>query len=433
LLSSSTSPAEKEALLDTLQSRAFDYFVVHVNSDNGLVQDTSQHDSPCSIAVVGFALSCYPIAVERGWMRREHAAELTLTTLRFFMESHQGPELDATGHMGFYYHFLEMKSGRRTWACELSMIDSALLLAGALTAAAYFDQEQSLEREIRGLVDRFYQRMDWRWSVDQELAVSHGWMPESGFFRYDWQGYSEAAILYVLALGSPSLGLGTESYKSWTLNYQWERIYGFPFLYAGPLFIHLYSHAWIDFRGIQDRSMAYWKSDYFKNTQHAIRIQREFAYLNPNGFVGYGPDLWGFTACNGPHGEVENLFGDIERCRGYAARGVPFGPDDGTIAPWAPLACLPFDPDAAMSALGHIRKTFPQLLREGRFPSSFNPTLQGEGPEGWVSPGCSGLDQGLLVMMIENSRTELIWRLMRSCQPIRRGLERANFGKGWLA
>jgi hypothetical protein len=240
-----------EALLERFQHAAFDYFLNYWNPANGLVADTSRAGAPASIAVVGFALSCYPVAVERGWMARAQAAERTLVTLRFFWSSPHSEAADATGYQGFYYHFLDMQSGRRVWQSELSLIDSTFLLAGMLTASVYFSADTHTEREIRELAAALYQRVDWQWAQGGGATVRQGWKPDSGFFHYGWEGYSEGSILYVLGLASPTHPLSPQSYGAWTATYQWEHIYDYEFLYAGPLFIHQFSHAWIDFEGIQ--------------------------------------------------------------------------------------------------------------------------------------------------------------------------------------
>jgi len=198
----SNQPASIEAMLDALQRDAFEYFQHETNPVNGLVVDKTQPGAPASIAAVGFALAAYPVGVERSWMTRAEAAERTLTLLRFFWNSPQGTEPDATGYKGFYYHFLNMNTGRRAGRCELSTIDTAFLLAGMLTAAAYFDQDGEEEREIRTLADALYRRADWQWARNGGATVTHGWNPEGGFLNYRWEGYDEALILYVLGLGS---------------------------------------------------------------------------------------------------------------------------------------------------------------------------------------------------------------------------------------
>jgi hypothetical protein len=352
--------------------------------------------------------------------------------LRFFVSSEQSREPDASGYRGFYYHFLDFQTGRRTWQSEVSPIDSALLVAGMLTAATYFDADTRVETELRGLALELYLRMNWDWARNGKNTVSQGWKPEAGFLHYRWQGYNEAALLYVLGLGSPRSPLPVESYADWTATYQWERIYGQDLLYAGPLFIHQFSHAWLDFRGIRDAFMRDKGSDYFENSRRAVLVQREYARLNPHGYTGYGDECWGLSAGDGPGffslraGETTRRFFE------YTARGAPYGPDDGTIAPGAALACLPFAPELALRAVRHFFEHFPEWGESFRLPSGFNRAAPGAGPQGWVSPGYFGLDQGLTVLMIENHRTGLPWELTKRCEPMRRGLERAGFQGGWL-
>ena len=363
-------------------------------------------------------------------MTRTDAALRTLATLRFLHSSEQSESPEATGFKGFYYHFLDMRSGARVWRSELSMIDSALLIAGALTAASYFRGGTDHEVELRDLVDVLYGRMDWRWAQDRGSTIHHGWKPESGFLHYGWNGYSEAIVLYVLALGSPTHSLAGDCYQAWTSTYQWENLYGHEYLYAGPLFVHQFSHAWIDFRGIRDRFMREKRCDYFENSRRATEVQREYARRNPHGFAGYDENCWGLTACDGPSGQP----GQSTRRRsfGYAARGVPYGPDDGTLAGWAPLASLPFAPEISLPAVRAMLERYPEMLRGQQYASSFNPTLAGPDGSAWVSAGHFGLDQGIVVLMIENHRSQLIWRLMHDCPHVRTGLQRAGFRGAWL-
>ena len=165
---------DDNVLLDKLQWETFEYFLKEVNPANGLIADKTRDDWPASIAATGLALAAYPIGVERGFMTRDAAVRITLTTLRFLRDSPQGTASDATGYKGFYYHFLDMKTGRRAWRCELSTVDSAFLLAGALTAAAYFDNDIQEEEQIRTLADELYRRADWRWGGHLTLNISPG-------------------------------------------------------------------------------------------------------------------------------------------------------------------------------------------------------------------------------------------------------------------
>ena len=258
-----------EADLLLLQARTFGYFLHETDAVTGLVIDKTQAGWPASIAATGLALAAYPVGVERGLMARAAAAQRTLKTLRFFWNSPQGPEADATGYHGFYYHFLEMRSGRRVWQCELSTVDTAFLLAGMLMAGIYFDGASADERAIRELADALYRRADWTWFQNGGETLTHGWRPESGFIRYRWEGYDEALLLYILGLGSPTYPLPPSSYAAWASTYQWKHCYGFDYLYAGPLFTHQLSHLWIDFRGVQDAAMRAWNTDYFENSRRA--------------------------------------------------------------------------------------------------------------------------------------------------------------------
>ncbi len=424
-----------DELLDRFQHAAFRYFLETVNPQNGLVADTTRDHSPASIAVVGFALSCYPVGVERGWMERAAAARLTLSALRFFWKSPQGREEDATGHKGFYYHFLDMQTGRRTWRCELSMVDTALLIAGVLVAGAYFTGQSEEEFEIRELCEALYLRVDWRWAQGGKTTLRQGWKPKSSFLHYGWDGYNEATILYALAMASPSHPVSQESYTGWTATYQWENIYGYDVLYGGPLFMHQFSHAWINFDGIRDAFMREKDSDYFENSRRSTYLHREYARHNPYGYDGYDEDLWGLSANDGPGNFRARIERRPRKFFGYAARGAPFGPDDGTIAPWSCLASLPFAPEICLSALRRLCRRYSHVVEDFRMPSAFNPTLakrRKSGPFGWVSQGYYGLDQGIVTLMIENYRSGMIWKLMQGSAHLRLGLSKAGFTGGWL-
>lgn len=432
----STKRSASDAELETLQRETFDYFLKEVNPANGLILDKTAEKWPASIAATGLALAAYPVGVERGFMARSLAVTRTLTTLRFFWNSAHGPEPDATGHRGFYYHFLDMETGRRAWNCELSTVDSAFLLAGALAAAAYFDGASSEEREIRSLADALFRRADWAWAQDGGATVTHGWRPESGFLTYRWEGYDEALLLYVLGLASPTHPLPRESYDAWLSTYRWEQCHGFDYLYAGPLFTHQLSHVWIDFRGIQDAFMRDKGIDYFENSRRATYVQQRYAIENPRKFSDYGEHCWGITASEGPGPSTLKLNGIERSFFDYLGRGVPYGPDDGTLAPWAVVASLPFAPEIVLPAISYC--IHQAKLKESNaygFKASFNPTHPGQpgNPFGWwVSPWHFGLNEGPIVLMIENHQSGLLWRLMRSCSHIREGLRRAGFTGGWL-
>jgi hypothetical protein len=423
------------AALETLQRESFCYFLHETNPANGLVKDKTAPDSPASIAATGFALAAYPVGIERGFISHAAAVERTLATLRFFWNSPHGPEPDATGYQGFYYHFLDLQTGRRTQQCELSTVDSAFLLAGVLTAQSYFDAGTDDEQEIRRLADALYRRADWHWAQNQAATLTHGWKPESGFLPFRWQGYDEALLLYLLALGSPTFPLSDGSYAAWCSTYKWQHSYGYDYLYAGSLFTHQLSHVWIDFRDIQDVFMRAKGTNYFENSRRATYVQQQYAIHNPLKFKGYGEFCWGISASEGPGPATIKVDGRERQFFGYLAREVPNGPDDGTIAPWAVVASLPFAPEIVLPTLDYF--IYHVGLKNGDhcgFKATFNETHPDRSNNrfGWVSPWQFGLNQGPITLMVENYRSGLLWRLMRNCPYLVSGLRRAGFTGGWL-
>ncbi len=272
----------ERAFLDTLERRTFAFFWDHSDSVTGLTPDRWPSPSFSSIAAVGFALTAYPIGIERGYVSRADAAERVLRTLRFFWEAPQGPApTDVSGYHGFFYHFLDMQSGRRYRTVELSTIDTALLLGGTLFCQSYFDGSDGREAAIRSYAESLYARVDWRWAQANYPLISHGWTPEAGFITYDWSGYNEAMLVYLLALGSPTRPIGREAWDTWTQPYEWDRHFGgLEHVGFGPMFGHQYTHVWIDFRGIQDAYMRARGIDYFENSRRQTYAQRAYAIAN---------------------------------------------------------------------------------------------------------------------------------------------------------
>jgi hypothetical protein len=436
LLPVSNPQGTDSEMLDRLRRETFDYFRHEVNLVKGLIRDKTQPGSSSSIAAVGMGLSVYIVAVERELISRIEAIDRTLTLLRFFHSSHQGPEPDATGYKGFYYHFIDMQTGRRAWQCELSTIDTAIFIAGVLTAASYFTGQDEAESEIRELAEILYRRIDWQWALNNGTTISHGWKPESGFLPYRWDtGYSEALILYALALGSPTFPIGPEGYREWTSTFEWKKLYDIEHLYAGPLFIHQMSHLWLDFRGIHDDFNRKVGIDYSENSRRATYVHRQYGIENPLGFSHYHKYGWGLTASDGPGPAILQINGIRREFFDYTARGAPFGPDDGTISPWAVVASLPFAPEIVIDTVRHaIERLGVKARNPYGFDASFNSTYPGKSnnQHGWVSPWIFGLNQGPIILMIENFQSELIWKHIRKCPYIVDGLRRAGFRDGWL-
>jgi hypothetical protein len=356
--------------------------------------------------------------------------------LRFLKSSEQGESPQATGYRGFYYHFLQMEGGRRAWGCELSSIDTALLIAGVLAAGEFFERDEAQEAEIRALAGALYERVDWRWMLNGQPTMCHGWTPEKGFLPFHWQGYDEALILYLLALGSPTHAIDPSSYQAWCSSYVWQKVYDQEMLYAGPLFIHQMSHIWCDFQGIRDPFMRAHDCDYFENSRRATLAQQQYAIRNEEQFPQRSAWCWGITASDGP-GRITKKIGGVKRTfYGYVARGAPFGLDDGTLSPWAVAASLPFAPEIVMPTISHMKELHIQVPNPYGFKASFNPLFHRKKAAtdgvGWVSPYHFGINEGPTVLMIENCRSQLIWRLMRRCSALRRGLRAAQFSGGWL-
>jgi hypothetical protein len=440
------TPAER-ALLDDLLERTFRFFWDTANPANGLVPDRYPRPSFSSIAAVGFGLTAYTIGVERGYITREQARERVLTTLRFFHDAPQGPEAQGrSGYKGFFYHFLDMKTGARSSNSELSTVDTALLLGGVLHAQSYFNGSDAKEAEIRRLADEIYRRVDWNWATQaRPPAVALAWSPEKGMSGWDWRGYNEAMLVYVLGLGSPTHALPAQAWNEWTSTYgrSWRKEYGQEYLTFAPQFGHQYSQIWIDFRGIQDDYMRQHGMDYFENSRRATYAQRAYAIANPLGCKGYGANLWGVTASDGP-ADIELDDGGRKRAfHSYAGRGMGTDHyDDCTIAPTGAAGSIAFAPEIAIPAIVHMREQYgSQVYGKYGFLDAFNLNFDfdvklREGRRlpgfGWVDTDYLGIDQGPIVAMIANWRDDAVWRVMRTNPYLRAGLVKAGFKGGWL-
>ncbi len=442
-----TTPLREAGLIEDLARRTFVYFWETTDARTGLAPDRYPTESACSIAAVGFALTAYPIGVERGYVTREQALERTLTTLRFLRELPQGPQATGTcGYKGFFYHFLEMRDGLRAGDSEVSTVDTALLVCGALYVQAFFDADVPEEIEVRRIVDELVDRIDWRWAQIRPPSIALGWTPEKGFLPYDWRGYNEAAVLYLLAMGARENAVDASAWGVWTSTYssKWSTFNGQQALHFPPLFGHQYSAVWVDFRGINDAFLRSRGTDYFENSRRATYAQRAYAILNPGRWIGYGPELWGLTACDGPGNMLARYLGEPRRFRGYWARGAGGADafDDGTIAPTAAAASIPFAPEIVLPAIEAMVDRFGEHIygRYG-FVDSFNPSFRFDVdlahgrviPDvGWVATDHLGIDQGPILAMIANYTTGSVWQAMNQCEILKRGLKRAGFTGGWL-
>ncbi len=400
------------ALLDTLQHASFDYFWYEANPANGLIKDRSTSGSPCSIAATGFGLSAICVGIDHGWVTRAAGRDRVLTTLQTFWTEPQGSgDTGFIGYKGLYYHFLDMSTAVRTWSSELSTIDTALLFAGILDCKQYFTGTDPAEVQIRALADSIYYRADWEFMRNGASGIYMGWKPGTNFTGFGlWQGYNEAMILYILALGSPTHPVPATTWNYWMSGYQWTTQFGQTYVIFPPLFGHQYSHCWVDFRLGQDAFCRFRNITYFENSRRATLAQQAYAVANPGHWIGYSDSLWGLTASDVPGG--------------YNARGAPPAlNDDGTITPTAPASSIAFAPDAVIPVIRNMYENYPLLWGPYGFRDAFN--LSTTTP--WYDTDYLGIDEGPIVLMIENYYHGGVWnRFMRNAD-IRTGLQRAGF------
>jgi hypothetical protein len=438
------------ALFDDLQKRSFDFFWETANPANGLVPDRWPNPPFASIASVGFALTAYGVGVENGFITRAQARARTLATVRFFRDAPQGPQAAGrAGYKGFFYHFLDLNTGARFGGTELSTVDTSLLLAGMLFAQSYFDGTDAEEAEIRAAVDTIAGRVDWGWAQQNHPPrVTMGWHPESGFIDADWGGYNEAMLVVLMGMASPTKPLDASAWINLTATYDssWSRTQGYDYLSFQAMFAHQYTHVWVDFRGIQDAYVKARGIDYFENSRRATYAQHDYAVINPMRFKGYSGTVWGITASDGPGDlRVVDYAGEQRQFKDYFSRGVgapnPF--DDGTIAPTAAASSLPFAPELVIPAVQDMQQKYGSTIYgKYGFLDAFNLSFVDTQDKlsngrvvpgfGWVDSDFLGIDQGPIVAMIENYRSDLVWRTMRKNTSLRRALVNAGFTGGWL-
>lgn len=380
---------DDEALLEAIARQTFDYFWEEANPTNGLIKDRSTPDSASSIAAVGFGLSAIPIAVDRGWITHQEGYDRVLLTLKTFENAVQG-------HEGFYFHFVDMKTGERVWDSEVSTIDTSLFIMGALTAGEYFKNT-----EVESLASALYERINWVDFAPDGTLVSMGWKPETGYLGSRWSHFDEGLLLYLLAMGSPTHPIPPEAWDQIErpVNVDGEYI----FLPGETLFVYQYPLAWIDLRDREDRY-----ANYFNNTQRACERNRQFAQRESDQVKTYQNGVWGISASDGP--------------RGYKAYGATGPNSDGTAAPYASIACLPFTPEASLESIRGMLATYgPKVWAEYGFVSAFNAVVE------WYSHEHIGIDQGDILLMIANYQDGFVWKLIAQNQYLQAGLKKAGF------
>ena len=398
LASQQSLSARDEGFLEDLERRKFRYFWEQADPNTGLVPDRARtdglpldenHRDVASIAATGFGLTALCIGAERQWVSSDEARERVRATLRFFAER-------AEQFHGWFYHWLDAKTGLRRWNSEVSSIDTAFLLAGVLTARQKFRSDGEIVR----LATAIYERTDFKWMLNNHpTLLSHGWKPESGFLKTRWDTFSEDTILYMLAIGSPTHPILPRSWYAFRRERMAYAGYTYVTAKGVPLFMHQYSHAWIDYRHRRDQRGSH--TDYFVNSINATRAHRAFCIHLAAEFPGYGLAMWGITAS--------------DSIRGYLAwGGPPRDPAiDGTVVPSAAGGSLMFTPDISLSALRAMREKFGEkIYGKYGFVDAFNPN------NGWVDSDVIGIDVGIMVLSAENLRTGKVWHWFMSNREI---------------
>lgn len=401
---------EDDSFLEDLSRRCFQYFWELTDPDTGMTRGRAKADGTPydpnrrdigSIAVTGFGLAGLCIAAERGWVKPEEARTRVRNGLRFFATH-------APQEHGWFFHWMNVKEGRRTGVLEssekkseLSSIDTALLMGGALTARGYYQKDA----EIQTLATQIYERMDFPWMLNGDpLLLSHGWTPEDGFIKSRWGRYSEFTIIYLLAIGSPTHAIPAASW------YAWDRpvnIYdNHQFIGLSPLFTHQYSHTFVDYRGRREKRIS--KIDWFENSITATRAHRQFCIDLAADFPGYSTNIWGITSSNS--------------ATGYKAWGGPPRNKaiDGTVVPCAPAGSLMFTPDICVSALKAMKDRYGDKIY-GRY--GFTDAFY---PGGWVSEDVLGLDTGITLLSAENLRSGNVWKWFMRNPEISRAMTAAG-------
>jgi hypothetical protein len=421
---------------EELKKRTFDFFWSVIDT-NYQTLDRYPSKTFSSIAATGFGLSSYLVGIENNYITREQGSKRVLETLKVLWTLPQGPESSGvSGYKGFFYHFLTLDHAQRFKKVELSSIDTGLLMAGILSCMSYFDGENPIEEEIRSLADQLFRRVDWNWMMKTNGIMSMGWHPEKGFIESEWKGYNEAMVLVIMAMGSPTHPIPEASWSKWCNTYEVDSFYGYKNIQFDPLFGHQYSHIWIDFKGIKDSFMRASQDDYFENSKKATLSNRAYCIANPMKWKGYHENQWGLTACDGAAYKTITIDGEERQFYDYRARGAASIQvvDDGTIAPTAAGGSFPFTPEESENCLKYMWEThYSKLVGEYGFKDAYNLTYRDEKyTEGWFDPDYLGIDQGPILLQIQNYETQLIWNTMKKNPYIISGLKKAGFTGGWL-
>ncbi len=391
-----------DQLMEDIEKAGFLFFWEQADPTTGQVKDrtlAAGNDSRTisSVAATGFGLTALCIGDQRGYQPTANIAARVQATLSFLLN-----QMQPGGMNGFFYHFVDVTTGARAFNSEVSSIDTAILLCGALMCRQHFSQDP----QIPGLATQIYNKVNFAWMLNGGTTLSMGWTPEKGFITARWDTYNELMMLYLLGMASPTFPIPASSWGAWTrpsFTYQ-----GFTYISSGaPLFTHQYSHAWFDFRNKKDAF-----ANYFQNSINATMAHRLFCISLAGQFSDYSSDLWGITAS--------------DSAKGYVAWGGPpaLGPIDGSIVPCATAGSLPFDFSDTIHVLRWIRGHYAQAWQRYGYVDAFNPLTA------WYDPDVIGIDVGISMLMAENQRTQFVWNSFMKDPAAQNGMTLAGFQPG---
>jgi len=387
---------EDRTLLNKIEKDTLQYFTRFSDKITGLTKDSSRAGSPSSVAATGFALAAYAIGGSRGWIAPDYAYNRILTTLQTLRHK-------AAHEKGVFYHFLDARTGKRVWGSEASSIDTALAVAGALLAARYYPGT-----EIEKLAREIYERVDWKWMMNNSDFICMGWTPESKFLPYYWDSYNELMLLVALAVGSPTFPVPPSAWERWLRPEGDYNSHKIIFASTGALFTYQFSHAYIDFRDLNDRGI-----NFFENSREATLGNREYSMSFSGKYKGYSESSWGLSSSVGPGGYK-------------AYGGKPGGGlQDGTIAPYATLSSIVFTPELSTQAARFFYDRYQkELYGNFGFKDAFNLD------KGWWANEYLGIDQGITLLMLENYLNgESVWKKFMGLPAIKRWVELTGLAK----
>ncbi|KYP15669.1 MAG: beta-glucosidase [Flavihumibacter sp. CACIAM 22H1] len=404
------------ALLDLVQRQTFRYFWDFAHPVSGLARERSNESFNYGGEVVttggsGFGIMAVIVATERKWIPRDTAARFLLKMVRFLAK--------ADAYHGVFPHWLNGETGKTIPFSRkddgADLVESSFLFQGLLAARQYFTGNNVVEQELRNRINWLWNDIEWNWFTNNQEVLFWHWSPNNGWaMNFAVRGFNECLIMYVLAASADRYPVSAAVYHNgWAQSNFFKNgkeFYGIPlplgFDYGGPLFFSHYSFLGLDPRGLKDRYADYW----LQNRNHTL-INREHCIRNPNQFKGYGPQCWGLTAS--------------DTYNGYDAHSPTN--DKGTITPTAALSAFPYTPEYSMQALRHFYENLGDKIWSAYgFVDAFN-----EG-QGWYASSHLAIDQGPIIVMIENYRSGLIWKLFMSCPEVQQGLKKLGFESPYL-